>query len=144
MRSVKLVDCVVKMNVIQFVELVVGHAFHRVWFSIKYVVVKASLQYCNTIAGSSPGERMFIYFEKIRFAFLAKKISKNDLKWSRNNKNLQKLIYSILVFCLYNFLVCTFFIFRIIYGQPAMVLRYVSMCGRLNWSHTWLTTHPPY
>ena len=64
--------------------------------------------YRNTIAGSSPSERIFIFFETIRFAFqeieflnfyfLAKKISKNDLKWLRNNKILKKLIYSIFCF----------------------------------------------
>jgi hypothetical protein len=44
--------------------------------------------YRNTIAGSPLGERIFIFFGKMRFAsqklnffsFLAKKISKNDLK----------------------------------------------------------------
>ena len=63
--------------------------------------------YRNTIAGSSPWKRIFIFFEKIRFAsqkteflnfcFLAKN-KKNDLKWLRNTKRLQKLIYSIFVF----------------------------------------------
>ena len=66
-----------------------------------------NFMYRNTIAGSSPGERIFIYFEKIRFAsqktkflnfvFQPKKINVNDLKWLRNNKRLQKLIYSIFV-----------------------------------------------
>ena len=36
--------------------------------------------------------------EFLNFCFLAKKISKNDLKWLRNTKRLQKLIYSIFVF----------------------------------------------
>jgi hypothetical protein len=46
--------------------------------------------YRNTIAGLPPGERIFIFFEKIRFAsqkqnfsnfsFLAKQIGKNGLK----------------------------------------------------------------
>ena len=64
--------------------------------------------YRNTKAYSSPGKPIFIYFEKIRFASqkteflnlccLAKKINKNDLKWLRKNKTLQKLIYSILFF----------------------------------------------
>jgi hypothetical protein len=45
--------------------------------------------YRNTIAGSPPGERIFIFFEKIRFASqklnfsilsFSKKISKNDFK----------------------------------------------------------------
>jgi hypothetical protein len=45
---------------------------------------------CNTIAGSPPGEWIFMYFWKnkirlsktkiFKFCFLAKKISKNDLK----------------------------------------------------------------
>ena len=45
-------------------------------------------------------------------------ISKNDLKWLRNNKILQKIIFYI-IFCLHNYLLCTFylFIFRIIFGQ---------------------------
>jgi hypothetical protein len=46
------------------------------------------VEYRNTIAGSPPGERIFIVFEKIRFAsqklnfsiFFSKKINKNALK----------------------------------------------------------------
>jgi hypothetical protein len=34
---------------------------------------------------------------------------------------LQKLIYSILFLCLHNFLICTFFIFRIIFGRTCYV-----------------------
>ena len=64
--------------------------------------------YHNTIAGSSPGKQIFIYFEKnkvrlsknefLNFHFLAQKFSKFDLKWLKNKKILQKLIYSIFVF----------------------------------------------
>ena len=52
----------------------------------------------NTIAGSSLGERIFIYFEKLRFASqrteffnfcFYQKINKNGLKWFKNKKILQ-------------------------------------------------------
>jgi hypothetical protein len=36
--------------------------------------------YCNTIAGSPPGERIFIYFEKIRFTSQNLNFSKNILQ----------------------------------------------------------------
>ena len=60
--------------------------------------------YRNIIACSSPGKRIFIYYEKRRFASqkteFIKKIkqeSKDDPKWLRNDKMLQKLIYYILI-----------------------------------------------
>ena len=56
--------------------------------------------YRNIIACSSPGKRIFIYYEKGRFASqkteFIKKIkqeSKDDPKWLRNDKMLQKIIY---------------------------------------------------
>ena len=66
--------------------------------------------YRNIIAGSPPGKRIYIFFEKIRFAsqklnfsifVFQQKISKNDLKQLRNNKMLQNLIYSIFVFSVF-------------------------------------------
>ena len=51
-----------------------------------------------------------------QFLLFSKKNNKKNLKWLINNKILQKLIYSIHVFCLHNFLIFMFFIFRIIFG----------------------------
>ena len=65
-------------------------------------IVHWPFEYRNTIAGSPPSERIFIYLGKTRFAsqkteflnfcFLAKQININDLKWLRNNKRFQKPI----------------------------------------------------
>ena len=86
--------------------------------------------YRNTVAGSSPGERIFIYFEKVRplkklnvsFLFLAK-IIKNDLKWLISNTIFQKLIHSIFVLCLHNFFLRLVLFLEMFLDEPAMVLR---------------------
>ena len=91
--------------------------------------------YHNTIAGSSPSERIFIYFEQIRFAsqkieflnfcFLAKKSIKMTLNILEINFFLHKLIYSILFFRLHNFLVLRFSFLELFLDEHAMALRYV-------------------
>ena len=85
--------------------------------------VNGHFQHSNIIAGSPPGERLFIYFEKVCLSKI-KFLSKIDLKWLRSNKMLQKIIYSIFVFYLQNFLIFMFFL-GLFLDEPAMVLRYV-------------------
>ena len=106
-------------------QLVMSKDLPDHWFTFESsgrlsVIWEESIEYRNTIASSSPRERIFIYFEKIRFAsqkieflnfLFQQKININDLKWFRNNKRLQKLIHYIFVFCLHNFVFFTFFYF---------------------------------
>ena len=55
------------------------------------------------------------------FVFLTK-INKNDLRWFRNNKILQKIIYTI---CLHNFLIDMFLFLELFLDEPTMVLWYM-------------------
>ena len=90
--------------------------------------------YRKTIAGSPPHERIYFFFEKIKFAsqklnlsifvFQQKKSIKMTLNSLEVKKCCKKEFILFLFFCLQNFLFFTFLFLKLFLGEPAMVLRY--------------------
>ena len=78
----------------------------------------SQFEYRNTIAGSSPAERILIYFEKIRFAsqkieflnfcLLAKKSVRMTLIFLETTKYSKKTYILFLFLCLHNFMIFMF------------------------------------
>ena len=74
-------------------DLLFGEPHHKT--VVKRTAIENRLRFFFTMFSTSAGERIFIYFEKIRFAsqkteflnfcVLKKRYNINDLKWLRNN-----------------------------------------------------------